>query len=216
MDRLVSLPFWACVLVLFSGCSLQKRTLMPGYHVEWVGGSSDGSRLESAAKELAPLEWKQADQLALQLPLAELTQPVQALRNSEYLVQTRSILPTRIAVKPTPAALAEPTPWEETYEEQKMFVNIALGALGLMLILGAVNAPPALLASLQAVALVSFALSRRKRREVLDIKEMNGYDVSAERAALDDSNRRMIRGALTYYIVAVLAAVAILAILVPW
>lgn len=213
---MILLPFLACVLVLFTGCSLQKRTLMPGYHVEWVGGSSDGSKLESAAKELAQIEWKQADQLALQLPAAELAQPAQAMRNSEYLVQTRSIPPTGIAVKRTPAVLDDPTPWQETYEEQKMFGNIAMGALAVGLLLGAVAAPPALVVLAEAVALVSFFLGRRKRQEVLDIKELNGYDVSAERAAYHDLNRRLIKGALTYAILAMVAAVAILAIIVPW
>ena len=213
---MILLPFLACALVLFTGCSLQKRTLMPGYHVEWVGGSIDGIKPESPAKELAQLEWKRADQLELQLPAAELSKPAQTSRNSEYLVRTRSIPPTRIAVKPTPAVLADPTPWEETYKEQKMFGNIALGAQAMGILLGAVMAPTALVALAQAVALVFFILGRRKRLEVLDIKELNGYDVSAERAAYHDQNRQLIKSALIYYILALVATVALVAILVPW
>lgn len=97
-----------------------------------------------------------------------------------------------------------------------MFGNIALGALAVGILLGAVAAPPALVVLAQAVALVSFILGRRKRQEVLDIKELNGYDVSAERAAYHDLNRRLVKSALTYAIVGMVAAVAILAILVPW
>ena len=181
---------------------------MPGYHVEWVRGQNEPSVPHASPDDLAQLEWAMAGSLPNELPPAELNT---SLYGKLYPVQVRKAqpIPPKLINMPTPAvALADPTPWAEAYKEQKLFGNITLATIILLVLLAAIGAPFPLIAVLEAVGLVAFVLNRRKRREVLDIKELSGYDVTEEREQFRKTNR-LIGGT----VIASMVLQAVLAIL---
>lgn len=74
-----------------------------------------------------------------------------------------------------------------------------------------------------ASGIVAFILNRRKRKEVLDIKELNGYDVTEERKQFRTSNRLLggaafveILASIALSILAVLAFIAFIDGLFSW
>lgn len=181
-----------CMVMLFAslaGCSVQKRTLMPGYHVEWGGTPISVSVVDSPTNESDQLDGAVAGILSHELPAAALARPSLIRTNSRPLAHTRSIPPSVIPLDPVPTVLADPTPWAETYEEQKKYGNFTLAALGLVVLLAANGASALVINAALFAAAVSFILNRRKRREVIDIKELNGYDVTEERKQFRTTNR---------------------------
>ena len=204
MHRTTQLVILSLSLAMLAGCSVQKRTLMPGYHVEWGWGQNDPSLPHASPDELAQLEWAMAGALPDELPDAELIRSPYGELYRVQVSKTEPILPKQIN-NPTPAvALADPTPWAETYEEQKRFENIAWAAIGLATLLGALGAPEALLTVMGFIGYACFALSRRKRREVLEIKEINGYDTTLERERIKRENERMAVGTVLYAILGII------------
>ena len=205
------------VLVLFSslliGCSFQKRTLMPGYHVEWVGGQNEPSVPHASPDELAQLEWAMAGSLPNELPAAELTRPALLHSNSTHMAKARSIPPKGISVNPAPAALQEPTPWAEAYKEQQKYGNLALIAIGLVVLFASIGAPQMLINAAGLAGMSLFIENRRKRKEVIDIKEFNGYDVTEERRDFKTANRLLGGAAFVVIIVTILVALAWIALI---
>jgi hypothetical protein len=207
------------VLVLFSslltGCSFQKRTLMPGYHVEWAGGQNEPSVPHASPDELAQLEWAVAGSLPNELPAVELnTSPYGKL----YPVQVRKAQPIPLTLinNPTPAvALEDPTPWAETYEEQKRFENLGWAAGGLGALLGALGAPEELAVVMGLIGYAFLALSRRKRREVMEIKEINGYDTTLERERMKRENQ-FLAGAAVLNILGAIVLIGVLIAFGDW
>ena len=178
--------------MLFVGCSIQKRTLMPGYHIERVGGQGlHASEAASSAsvEALEEMQWAMAGTLPHDLPAAAFNATPYGIHNPAQVSRIRPISPKRIAAETSTAELVEPMPWDETYQEQKLLGNIALVALVLSALLLATGAPVLLIRAAQVSGIVAFILNRRKRKEALDIKELNGYDVTEERKQFRTSNR---------------------------
>ena len=200
-----------------AGCSIQKRTLMPGYHVEWGGTPNSVSMADSPASELDQLDGAVAGELPYELPAAELARPSLIRTHSSQMVQTRSVRPAVIPLDPVPTVLADPTPWAEAYEEQKKYGNFTLAALGLVVLLAASGASALILNAVFVAAVVSFVLNRRKRREVIDIKDLNGYDVTEERRQFRTTNR-LLGGAVFATAIAYIVLVIMLvsAFIVFW
>lgn len=210
-------PTLVVMCFLIAGCSIQKRTLMRGYHVEWVGGQNEPSVPHVSPDDLDQIEWVVAGSLPNELPAAELTQPALLHSNATHMAQTRCIPPKGIAVNPAPAALKEPTPWAEAYKDQQKYGNLALIAIGLAILFASIGAPQMLIVAAGLAGLSSFILNRRKRKEVIDIKEFNGYDVTEERRDFKTTNR-LLGGAafvviIGYIIVAILVALAFIALI---
>ena len=210
-------PTLVVMCFLFAGCSIQKRTLMPGYHVELIGTQNGVSKAVFPGDELAELEWAMAGSLPDELPDAEL---IRSPHGELYRVQvskTEPILPKQIN-NPTPAvALADPTPWAEAYKEQQKYGNLALIAIGLAVLFASIGAPQMLIVAAGLAGIGSFILNRRKRKEVIDIKEFSGYDVTEERRDFKTTNR-LLGGAafviiIGYIIVAILVALAFIALI---
>ena len=200
-----------------AGCSIQKRTLMPGYHLELTGTQNSVSKAVNPRDELDQLEWAVAGSLPNELPAAELTRPALLHSKATHMAKARSIPPKGIAVNPAPAALQEPTPWAEAYKEQQRYGNLALIAFGLAVLFASIGAPQMLIRAAGLAGISSFILNRRKRKEVIDIKEFNGYDVTEERRDFKTANR-LLGGAafvviIGYIIVAILAALAFIALI---
>ena len=206
------------VSMLIVGCSIQKRTLMPGYYIERVGGQglySSETTPSASVEALEEMQWAMAGTLPYDLPTAELNETPYGVHNP---VHAREVLPIpckRIEVSTSTAELMDSAPWDETYQHQKLFGNIALGAFVLSALLLATSAPLLLVRAALVSGIVAFILNRRKRREVLDIKELNGYDVTEERKQFIRSNR-LLGGAafvviLTYIVFAILIVLAVIA-----
>ena len=212
--------------MLFVGCSIQKRTLMPGYHIERVGGQGLHASVaapSASVEALEEMQWAMAGTLPHDLPAAALNATPYGMNNSVQVSQIRPISPKRIAAGTSTAELVEPMPWDETYQHQKLFGNIALGAFVLSALLLATSAPLLLVRAVLVSGIVAFILNRRKRREVLDIKELNGYDVTEERKQFRKSNRLLggaafvvILAYIALSIVVVLAFIAFIDALFSW
>tara|TARA_Y100000385_G_scaffold281781_1_gene335167 strand:- start:3797 stop:4024 length:228 start_codon:yes stop_codon:yes gene_type:complete len=74
--------------------------------------------------------------------------------------------------------VADPKPWDAAYKSQKAASNLALIAFCasiLFIVVGVAN-PTVVVVSL-LTALVALVVNRRKRKEVLDIQELEGIDV---------------------------------------
>ncbi len=212
--------------MLFVGCSIQKRTLMPGYHIERVGGQGLHASVaapSASVEALEEMQWAMAGTLPHDLPAAALNATPYGMNNPVQVSQIRPISPKRIAAGTSTAELVEPMPWDETYQHQKLFGNIALGAFVLSALLLATSVPLLLVRAVLVSGIVAFILNRRKRREVLDIKELNGYDVTEERKQFRKSNRLLggaafvvILAYIALSIVVVLAFIAFIDALFSW
>ena len=206
--------------MLFVGCSIQKRTLMTGYYIERVGGQglqSSETTPSASVEALEEMQWAMAGTLPHDLPAAALNETPYGVHNPVHAREVRPIPPKRIEVSTSTAELVDFTPWDETYQHQKLFGNIALGAFVLSALLLATSAPLLLVRAVLVSGIVAFILNRRKRREVLDIKELYGYDVTEERKQFIRSNR-LLGGAafvviLTYIVLAILVVLAVISLI---
>lgn len=215
MFKLFQMAFLGLIVAILAGCSVQKRTLMPGYHVEWGGGHHLMETSDAQTSKLASLKVKQVEQLPMQTPAVGVLPSATELQSSEQIAKAPRIAPKVMLISPVPAELQDPTPWDRTYVEQKKFGNLALGALGLALLLYATGAPAVAITLAQVTGLISFVLNRRKRREVIDLKELNGYDVTEERRQFRTGNR-LLGGAvfatvIAYIVLAILTVLAFIA-----
>ena len=200
--------------MLFVGCSIQKRTLMSGYHIERVGGQglhASAASPSASVEALEEMQWAMAGTLSHDLPAAALNATPYGMHNPVQVSRIRPISPKRIAAGTSTAELVEPMPWDETYQEQKLLGNIALVALVLSALLPATGAPVLLIRAAQVSGIVAFILNRRKRREVLDIKELYGYDVTEERKQFIRSNRLL--GGAAFVVILASIALSILVVL---
>lgn len=187
----------SCILItlMSAGCSIQKRSLLPGYHIEWRSGISTASSLDQTEIQNPSTETDFHEACVAEASLSGvrlLASEVQP--NFPKVIPTiRHIPPHAIDHKWNAGQLIEQTPWSEAEKKQRLFGNIALVTF---------IANAFLLSSgLGAVVLVAFILNRRYRRQVLDIKAANGIDVTQERARFHRTNRTIgiIYGALLLF-----------------
>lgn len=202
---------------------MQKRTLMPGYHVEWGGAHHPMETSDAPMSKLASLKIKQVEQIPEQRHAVGVSPTAFASRISRQITETPRVAPKVMQACPAQAELQDPTPWARAYEAQKKFGNLALGTLGLAVLLRTTGAPQVAFIMTVVVGVIAFFLNRRKRREVLDIKELNGYDVTEERRQFRTGNR-LLGGAVFATVIAyiglaivtVLAFIAFIESMFPW
>ena len=178
-----------------AGCSIQKRSLLPGYHIEWKSGIATASSLDQTEIQNPSIETDFHEAC-----VAEASLSGDRLLASEVQPNFPKIIPTIKHIPPhaidhewNAGQLIEPTPWAEAEKKQRLFGNIALVTFIANAIL--------LSSGLGAVFLVAFILNRRYRRQVLDIKAANGIDVTQERERFHRTNRTVgiIYGALLLF-----------------
>ena len=196
--------------LLAASCSIQKRTTLPGFHIERMHKASAQAELRQSqsaiVKEMRPL---QVERLASEFTQPALTveQDLNTLPSAQvttlHLIQPR--VPNVDLVEPE---LLEPQPWDEAYRQQKFFGKLALGLLCLALGLLAAGAGHPLAF---AAYFVAQFVNRRKAKKVLDIKEAHGVDVDQERKQLKRSNIAL--GGAAFASVAVAVVVAVLTVL---
>ena len=196
--------------LLVASCSIQKRTTLPGFHVERIHRVSAKAELgpsrNAVVSEIPPLH---VERLAL-----EFTRPVLTVEQhlntppSAQVTTLNAIQPRAFDVDLDEPELLEPQPWDEAYRQQRFFGKLALGLLCLALGLLAAGAghPLAFLAYF-----VAQFVNRRKAKKVLDIKEAHGVDVEQERKRLKRSNIAL--GGAAFASVAVAVVVAVMTIL---
>ena len=192
--RIINITLYCILITLMSaGCSIQTRSLLPGYHIEWKSGIATASSLDQTEIQNASIETDFHEAC-----LAEASLSGDRLLASEVQPNFPKVIPTIRHIPPhaidhewNAGQLIEQTPWAEAEKKQKLFGNIALGAL----------LATAFLPVGSYVMLAAFILNRRYRRQVLDIKAANGIDVTQERARFHRTNRTIgiIYGALLLF-----------------
>ena len=192
--------------LLAASCSIQKRTTLPGFHIERMHKASAKAELgpsrNAVVREIPPLH---VERLASAFtkpdrPLEQhLNTPPSAQVTTLHAIQPR--VPDVDLVEPE---LLEPQPWDEAYRQQKFFGKLALGLLCLALGLLAAGAGHPL--AFVAYFVAQF-VNRRKAKKVLDIKEAHGVDVEQERKRLKRSNIALGGAAFASLAVAVVVAV---------
>ena len=197
--------------LIAASCSIQQRTVLPGYHIERMHNASPKAGLEpsrsATVKEMSPLH---VERLA-----SEFTRPVLTVEqhlNTPPLAQVttlHAIHPRALNMDLVEPELLEPQPWDEAYRQQKFFGKLALGLLCLALGLLAAGAGHPL--AFVAYFVAQF-VNRRKAKKVLDIKEAHGVDVEQERKRLKRSNIAL--GGAAFASLAVAVVVAVVTILI--
>ena len=201
MHRVTQLVILILSLTILAGCSVQKRTLMPGYHVEWGGEHHLMETTDAPAEKLTSLNTTLVQPIPAQSLAVGVSPTAKKVHIPKQIAALPRIAPKAMLVSTAQAELQDPTPWARTYEAQKKFGNTALLAFGLAVLLLTTGAPQAALVMALVVGAIAFFLNRRKRREVLDLKELNGYDVTEERRQFGMGNR-LLGGAVLLTIIA--------------
>ena len=195
--------------LLAASCSIQKRTTLPGFHIERMHKASAKAELgpsrSAKVKEMLPLHVEN-----LTAAITEPVRPVEHLNTppSAQVTTMHAIQPRVLDVDLDEPELLEPQPWDEAYRQQKFFGKLALGLLCLALGLLAAGAGHPL--AFVAYFVAQF-VNRRKAKKVLDIKEAHGVDVEQERKRLKRSNIAL--GGAAFASVAVAVAVAVMTVL---
>ena len=196
--------------LLAASCSIQKRTVLPGFHIERMHKVSATAELGPSqsvmVKEMPPLQVERLASGCTESALnveQNLNTPPSAVETTLHAIQPRVL-----NVDLVEPELLEPQPWDEAYRQQKFFGKLALGllclALGLMA--AGLGHPLAFVAYF-----VAQFVNRRKAKKVLDLKEAHGVDVDEDRKRLKRSNLAL--GGAAFASVAVAVVVAVLTVL---
>ena len=115
--------------LLAASCSIQKRTTLPGFHIERMHKASAQAELRQSqsamVKEMRPLH---VERLA-----SEFTRPVLTVEQhlntppSAQVTTLHAIQPRVPDVDLDEPELLEPQPWDEAYRQQKFFGKLARG-----------------------------------------------------------------------------------------
>ena len=198
------------VALFATGCSIQKRTVLPGFHIERMHKASAQAELKPSPgpiiKEMPSVQVGRLGQTVIQAAL-----PVEKYLHappSVHVTALHPIQPRAVDADLAEPELLEPQPWDEAYRQQKFFGRLALGllCLALGLVAGGVGHPLAFVAYF-----IAQFVNRRKAKKVLDIKEAHGVDVDEDRKRLKRSNVAL--GGAAVASVAVVALVAALTVI---
>jgi len=195
------------LMALFAtSCSIQKRTVLPGFHIERMHKASAQAELKPSSRpiinEMPSVQAGRLDQTVIQAAL-----PVEEYLHAPPSVHVTALHPIQPRAMDADLAepeLLEPQPWDEAYRQQKFFGRLALGllCLALGLVAGGVGHPLAFVAYF-----IAQFVNRRKAKKVLDIKEAHGVDVDEDRKRLKRSNIALGGAAFASLAVAVFVAV---------
>ena len=194
------------------GCSIQKRSLLPGYHIEWKKGVTSPLSLDQTHVQHASTPKDIDDVYAAEPSLSDehlLASEMQPTFPS-VITSLQHIPPSAIEREWKSSQLVEPTPWAEAEKKQQRFGKIALGAFLAFAFLVAIGSPFAQLMS--ALGGYAYFLNRRYRKHVLDIKAAYGIDVTQERERFQRTNRTIT----IVTAVLLLLGLAILILIMSW
>ena len=146
------------------GCSIQKRSLLPGYHIEWKKGVTSPLSLDQTHIQHASTPNDIDDVYAAESSLSDehlLASEMQPTFPS-VIASLQHIPPSAIEREWKSSQLVEPTPWAEAEKKQQRFGKIALGAFLAFVFLMAISSPIAQLMS--ALGGYAYFLNRRYRK----------------------------------------------------
>ena len=200
--------------LLAASCSIQKRTTLPGFHVERMHKASAqvelGPSQSAKVKEMPPLHVKRL--------ASEFTRPVLTVEQhlntplSAQVTTLHAIQPRAFDVDLAEPELLEPQPWEKEAKTQSLFGVVSLVSFCLGAILMAMGTPHPLPFLLAMVALL---MKKIQANKVLDLMEAHGEDGKTRREHRQEQRREsksLWRTALKTVLLAIAALALILAI----
>ena len=112
------------LMALFAtSCSIQKRTVLPGFHIERMHKASAQAELKPSprpiVKEMPSVQVRRLDQTVIQAAL-----PVEEYLHappSVHMTALHPIQPHAVDADLAEPELQEPQPWDEAYGQQKFF-----------------------------------------------------------------------------------------------
>ena len=181
--------------LLAASCSIQKRTTLPGFHVERMHKVSAKAELRQSqsamVKEMPPLHVEN-----LTAAITEPVRPVEHLNTppSAQVTTLHAIQPRVLDVDLDEPELLEPQPWEKEAKTQSLFGLVSLLSFCLGAVLLASGTPHPLPFLLAAVA---FIMKKIQANKVLDIMKTHGVDVGKTRLENRRESKMAWRSSLT-------------------
>ena len=182
--------------LLAASCSIQKRTTLPGFHIERMHKASLNGEWNSPSPQ--QVEGMTSLGCALMPP----TSPQRWIRvgtgfdvhTPQDMAMMRRVLPKQVDVNLGERDLQEPQPWEKEAKTQSLFgvislVSFCLGAI--LLAMGTPNPLPFLL------AMVALIMKKIEANKVLDIMKTHGVDVGKTRLENRRESKMAWRSSLT-------------------
>ena len=129
MRKLVVLLFGALFMSLFIGCSMQKRSLLPGYHIEWQRGSERTIEGNTTKQQLIRIQSEpNVDYSVVASSNDDLSASAVRPAYPKIIASLPHIALDSIDSQLDKGQLIETQPWEAAEMSQKLFENIGWGA----------------------------------------------------------------------------------------
>ena len=184
------------LVLLASGCSIQKRTVLPGFHIERMHKASQDAEFNS------PSPRKMEGMTSLGCALAPPKSPQRWIREGTVLdvqppqdmASMPKVFPQRVDVNLEERELQEPQPWAKEAKTQSLFGLVSLLSFCLGAVLLASRTPHPLPFLLAAVA---FVMKKIQANKVLDIMKTHGVDVGKTRLENRRESKMAWRSSLT-------------------
>ena len=198
--------------LLAASCSIQKRTTLPGFHIERMHKASLNGEWNSPSPQ--QVEGMTSLGCALMPP----TSPQRWIRvgtgfdvhTPQDMAMMRRVLPKQVDVNLGERDLQEPQPWEKGAKTQSLFgvislVSFCLGAI--LMAMGTLHPLPFLL------AMVALLMKKIQANKVLDLMEAHGMDDGKTRREQRQEQRRESKSLWRTALKTVLLAIAALALI---
>ena len=179
----------AFMALLASGCSIQKRTVLPGFHMERMHKASLETEWNSHSRQ----QVEGMTSLGCALPPPASSRRGIGVQNGldihppQDMVSMSRVLPKQVEVNLGERDLQEPQPWEKEAKTQSLFgvislVSFCLGAI--LMAMGTLHPLPFLL------AMVALLMKIIQANKVLDLMEAHGMDDGKTRREQRQEQRR--------------------------
>ena len=197
--------------LLAASCSIQKRTTLPGFHIERMHKAS----LETEWNSPSPQQVEGMTSLGCALPPPASSRRGIGVQNgldihpSQDMVSMSRVLPKQVEVNLGERDLQEPQPWEKEAKTQSLFgvislVSFCLGAI--LMAMGTLHPLPFLL------AMVALLMKKIQANKVLDLMEVHGMDDGKTRREQRQEQRRESKSLWRTALKTVILAIAALAL----
>lgn len=182
--------------LLASGCSIQKRTVLPGFHIERMHKASKDAEFNS------PCPRKMEGMTSLGCALTPPTSPQRWIRvgtgfdvhTPQDMAMMPRVLAQRVDMNLEEPDLQEPQPWEKEAKTQSLFGVVSLVSFCLGAVLMAMGTPHPLPFLLAMVALL---MKKIQANKVLEIMKTHGVDVGKTRLENRRESKMAWRSSLT-------------------
>ena len=198
--------------LLAASCSIQKRTVLPGFHIERMHKASLNGEWNSPS----PQQVEGMTSLGCALtPPTSFQGRIRVgtgldVHPPQDMAMMRKVLPKQVEVNLGERDLQEPQPWEKEAKTQSLFgvislVSFCLGAI--LMAMGTLHPLPFLL------AMVGLLMKKIQANKVLDLMEAHGMDDGKTRREQRQKQRRESKNLWSTALKTVLLAIAALALI---